>query len=355
MIDLKAQALLDDRPYNATLGKMKTAAKVFSRDVQAPGGKGKEGGAFGGWLPAATAVGTAVTLIGRVAQAAFASAREMKQNAEATGLNVDEYNRLHEVARQHGRDSQEVVTAMSKIRKSQADVINGNKVAIDSWSKLGLSQQQVAAASPLELLRALSASFKESAGGAEEYGAASRILGEETLPKLAATLKDVAAGAMESRQSMSALGAVSVAVAEKAGADWDAFWTRWKQNFVIGAAGLWSLVTRGTTAPLFEQAQAQLDDQARSAQLARERNIAAYEERRVMERAKIDKGIADITERARPGAIISDSLAKSGGMIGGQANPSLRNEQRMISIQEEIKKYLSKIAENTKDNVAKAG
>jgi hypothetical protein len=103
------------------------------------------------------AVGTITAAIKNMVD--FADA--IQDGADVIGTTIEDYQTLKTAAELAGKGVDIFDKAFKNIRKSQQDAVNGNKDAIDTFKRLGISMDMVRHAQPLELLKA---AFTRSAG-----------------------------------------------------------------------------------------------------------------------------------------------------------------------------------------------
>lgn len=356
-IELKARSTLDTGPFDAGIRRMKQSVKGFGSGM---GGSGVGMGMVGSSPIAAIA---AIAAAGAVAMYKWASSSirfgsALKDQSEAAGLSATQLQRYNAVAIEHGQNSEIIVSAIAKIRDQQGAVVNGNKAATESFSRLGISQKEVAASTPDELFRRVARAFQESNGSADAYNATADILGAKTLPQLSAILKDVGSGLENAGDQTKILSESSIEALDRMGDKFD----EWKLRIKVGLAEAFvGFVDFFRASDVQAQEAMQRDQRIQerkdAQEMARQANIQALEKKATEDaakkQAKIQTDLAAISDRAKPGAIISDTFSKVGGAIGGSASPQIRLAERSVQIQTEQARYLAKIEANTKDSTAK--
>lgn len=353
-VELKAISTLDTGPFDAGIRRMKQSAQGFGAGMGGAGGlMGRLGGL--GFLGIAAAGVGAFT---KWASSAIQFGSALKDQADAAGLSTTQLQRYNAVAIEHGQNSEIIVSAMAKIRDQQGAVVNGNKAATESFSRLGISQKEVASSTPDELFRRVAQAFTAANGTADAYNATADILGSKTLPQLAAILKDVGSGLENAGDQTKILSESSIEALDRMGDAWDAWKLKVKGNMAEAFIGFIDFFrSSDVQAQEAMQRDQRIQERKDAQEMARQANIQALEKKATEDaakkQAKIQTDLAAISDRAKPGAIISDTFSKVGGAIGGSASPQIRLAERSVQIQTEQARYLAKIEANTKDSTAK--
>lgn len=87
----------------------------------------------------------------------------------------------------------QLVQWIGKVREAQGGALRGGKEQIDAWAELGVSIEQVAGLSPLDLLTGITKRFEAGAVSAKEYAAANKLLGQSFEDLLPAAERGLAA------------------------------------------------------------------------------------------------------------------------------------------------------------------
>ena len=184
--------------------------------------------------------------------------------ATQTGLSMRQFQAMSLAIRDAGGNEEQLLQVMAKLRDSQAQVIAGNKAAVDSWGRLGVSAQDVIRASPADLLELVSQKFAAAGTDGAAFGAVLDIIGARNAPQLTEALQRLAAeGFGKLAADADAAGQVlSDATAKRLDEFGDAV-GRWKRRFLGGVGEMLAPVAGMVTgmSAFFGAAKEQFDKQ----------------------------------------------------------------------------------------------
>jgi hypothetical protein len=112
--------------------------------------------------------------------------------AEQTGLTVAQFIRLDQILKRNGASGDMLTSIMTKLRSSVADAANGSKGAQDNFRRIGLHFSELINLSPAELLLRVARATENAGQNTQAFAAAADLLGTKNLPKLNASLKQIA-------------------------------------------------------------------------------------------------------------------------------------------------------------------
>lgn len=182
--EIRVKAKLDGSEMKTGLAQLGTDAKSFASD-QIGSIKSAIAGAF--------TIGSVVAF----GQSLLELGGQISATASALGVSTDALQGLNAAAQANGSSAETLSASLSKLKDKQGEVINGNKAAVESFQRLGISAEDVAG---LDLEQLFERVAKETANADNEtsaFNATIDILGKGA-GELNQTLKQVGADGLQS-------------------------------------------------------------------------------------------------------------------------------------------------------------
>ncbi len=111
-------------------------------------------------------------------------AKYIERQAKLLGLTAEQYQTLRGVTQSYGVDQRDLTDSMAQFSQKLTEAREGNQTAIETFSQLGITMEEVRAATPNDMLGLLAEGAERTAGSIEGMTAVSRILGEEAFKQL---------------------------------------------------------------------------------------------------------------------------------------------------------------------------
>ncbi|MDB4403272.1 hypothetical protein N9204_00390 [bacterium] len=181
---LTAALNLDGKNFTAGVKGAKT--QVTSFEKQLGGLKRTMAGAF------------SVAAISIATKRLIDFASEIRHTADNLNVTTDFLQAVNARALTYGVTVENVSQAMAKMAIAQGRVLEGDKLMVDAFDALGISQEKIADMGTEELLLEIGKSFSEATNQVEAMNAVADILGVRVGPKLFAMLKDIGGEGMDS-------------------------------------------------------------------------------------------------------------------------------------------------------------
>jgi hypothetical protein len=125
-------------------------------------------------------------------KAAVDTADQIKDMTDNLEISIQGYETLSDLVKRTGGDLSALNTALSKQRASLADAWREGGRARDAYQTLGLSMSRMRQLAPERQFEAIAVAIANAADREEAFAAAGDILGEKSIPKLRAALKELA-------------------------------------------------------------------------------------------------------------------------------------------------------------------
>lgn len=375
MATLKATTKLDSTGFNTGVDKMKKKSS----------GLGATFKKLGGVMAATFSVGAVIGFT----KAIINMGSKMTDLADQSGLTLRQFQALNAVSIRAGVSSEKVQAAMAKISVSMGEAMSGAGEYVDMFQSIGLTQEKLATMNPAQVFEKLAQVMSRSQRGTEEYGAALQIIGTRSGAKLVEVMRQAAGGLDNMADSAANASLIMedelVKSLDKAADDFAIFWLQIK----VGAAKTFSALTdfgrnigkewaemiSGTVVggeTIGEELETEAQKRERTAYKLMEKNAKAEKDlklklfieltdKQIAEAKKVQaardkladkekadsiKSMEDITSKrleflkklsgvkVGTGQMPTDSLAKIGGTLGGQASPEMRNQEKLLNLAE---------------------
>jgi hypothetical protein len=301
-------------------------------------------------LAFSAAIGTAIVKTIRWAD-------ELTDAAAQTGITVRQLQEIQNAAIGTSASEDDMTAALGRLTDKQGEAIEGNKKTIASFEKLGLSAEQVANANPAELLVLVSRGYVDAGQSASAFSAAADLLGAKKLPKLREALVALGTEGSTMGEKIAKMSNRQVATLNVL-ADW---WIYLRKTVGASIRGMvadfveleigWFMKKPVADKLASAEETARMQKEKNQADLAERqkkdaRKAAIKDELKAMEeKAKREKAL-DVNMSFSP---VTDSLAKIGGMVGGQVNNAMiALAQRQLAVAERTAEYEKEIAANTR-------
>jgi hypothetical protein len=174
---------LDDSQYQRALNQNAARSKNFAKSVAS------SLGSLALRTAGPAALGAGLLKLGKDALALGADLRRM---ASAAGVSTREIQVLDFVARQNAASGDDFAKVLNRITRQLSDAEAGSATARDNFATLGLSWRTLADQPPIAALVEVARAMDRSTDRAGAFAAATRVLGDENLPKLRGALQDLA-------------------------------------------------------------------------------------------------------------------------------------------------------------------
>jgi hypothetical protein len=136
---------LDNKPFMAALTQAESKVQAFSTSSASAFSR------FGALAGGLGAVG--VTLFGHEVLKTIANIDELVDTAENLRIGVEQFQELSFAAEQLGSSTESLTGILTRMQKTIGDAAGGNKAAIESFQKIGLSVQDLIGLSPDQQLK----------------------------------------------------------------------------------------------------------------------------------------------------------------------------------------------------------
>lgn len=166
---------------SASLNSVQASASKFAKQLS---------GMFAGFFSAQALIGN---IIGRMQQA-FNWGSQLKDNAAAVGLSVEEFQQLEYAAGQAGVSAEKMHKAFNELRKRMRDANEGSKEAMSVMNALGYTNEQVTSGN-INLMQAfmrVSQAISQASSEQEKFNIATAIFGDRISLDLMRALQDYA-------------------------------------------------------------------------------------------------------------------------------------------------------------------
>lgn len=160
------------------------------------------------------AVGAAAALAAIAAASIYTAvqtgeyAEQVREQAQAIGITTDAYQELLFVASKYGIDSEKITVILSKLAVDQKAIAEGNEKTAATYATLGLSMEEVAAASPEELFARMADGFGTVTDASTRLAIASELFGDRIASQLLPLMAGGSEGLAEMAKQAHALGVV---------------------------------------------------------------------------------------------------------------------------------------------------
>jgi len=178
MADLKARATLDPSAFHAGLKSIEDGAASLQQQLSQVGRR--------------IAAGFTVGALVRTGREVIALGSQITDLATQTGLSTDQFQAFGLAVRDAGGSEEQLVTMMARLRDAQAKVIDGSEKEIETFRRLGMSQEQVIRSDTAQLLEAVARGFAKAGTNGAAFGATMDLLGVRNAPKLTEALQVLA-------------------------------------------------------------------------------------------------------------------------------------------------------------------
>ena len=175
---LKAALGMDAAQYKAGMKNATGETDKFQNKIKTVGAS----------MAAAFSVGAILNF----ARQATSLGSQLSDLASQSGINVETFQALEIAAINAGTGPEKLRTAMAKIGQTLGQARGGMKTYIDLLERAGLSQEQIARATPTETLEVLAKTVTNGQKGMADYEAVMQILGTRTGPLLIEVLNRIA-------------------------------------------------------------------------------------------------------------------------------------------------------------------
>lgn len=152
---------------SASLNAVQAAAGKFAKQLS---------GYFAGFFSAQAVIGN---ILGRMQQA-FNWGSQLKDNAAAVGLSVEQFQQLEYAAGQAGVSAEKMHKAFNELRKRMRDAGEGSKEAMAVMNALGFSSEQVASGNInlMDAFMRVSQAISSASSEQEKFNIATAIFGD---------------------------------------------------------------------------------------------------------------------------------------------------------------------------------
>ena len=352
--EILTAARIDDTLFHRGLASMK---------------KGVQGFSTGALKQVAGAIGAAfaVRAVINFSKETLTAANALDNMSKSIGVDVENLQALQRISERAGVSAERLDTALHKIAKSQAATATNTKMA-EAFATLGISAQELATLKPDEMFERISRAMRNVAPNTLEAAAAMQILGSAGLSSTQLNdvmntvardgLTNIKNQLLENNEIMSKDSVLAADQMEQAYTRMtDKMLTTGRNFFVKMTGGLFAfasavkytwrdLVAGGSDGP---KAWREGWDKA-SADLFGDMSVAGKPDKKTGGTVRPAPAADEIAQRAAKGITVgapqaADSLAKIGGIIGGQTDPARMLAERNIKIQEKIKELTEKALE----------
>lgn len=175
--ELKTVASLDDRAFSAGLGRMKSHTDTFGAGLGRL--KGMIAGAF------------TISAITSFTKSLMNMADDMMTTAETFGLSVESVLALQSAMAGSGMGAEDMMRIFGRLKDSQAEVANKNKIMLDAVAALGIGYQEFMALPIDRLLARIGEKYVEAGRSTQAFGAISDIFGQRIGPAVIEVLERI--------------------------------------------------------------------------------------------------------------------------------------------------------------------
>jgi hypothetical protein len=177
MAEVRATTKLDSRGFEVGTKKMKKSLSGLSSKP--------------GDIKSAIAGAFAVRALVGLGKEAIQFGSTISDLADQAGLTTDQFQALEVAALNAGVKQEKIRTVMSKLNVVMGQAKSGMKTYVDLFKKVGISQQELVASSPVQMLERLAKVMSESERGSVEFGAALEILGTRSGAQLVEVFRKI--------------------------------------------------------------------------------------------------------------------------------------------------------------------
>ena len=175
--ELKTVASLDDRGFSAGLGRMKSHTDTFGAGLGRL--KGMIAGAF------------TISAITSFTKSLMNMADDMMTTAETFGLSVESVLALQTAMAGSGMGAEDMMRIFGRLKDSQAEVANKNKIMLDAVAALGIGYREFMALPIDRLLARIGEKYVEAGRSTQAFGAISDIFGQRIGPAVIEVLERI--------------------------------------------------------------------------------------------------------------------------------------------------------------------
>jgi hypothetical protein len=175
MAEIKNKATLDTTQFQAGLAGMSSKVKGLGQSLKSMPGIGQ-----------ALSVGA----VAAFAKAALSSADQIDNLANQMNMGVEAVQAYQVALGEAGLSMGELQATSMKLNKAQADALNGNAQAAESFAALGIDMKSLKGADPTRMLELVGQGLARTDGQTEATAASFRLLGESS-GKLKQVLMDL--------------------------------------------------------------------------------------------------------------------------------------------------------------------
>src|SRR5690606_5126067 len=108
------------------------------------------------------------------------------------GIATEAFQALQFQAEQSGVKSEQFAAALAKTKQSVVEAIDGNRTLANAFEALGLQPETLVGLSLEDQYAAIAHGFASATAQARAFNAISKIFGEDTGPRLAGSLRELA-------------------------------------------------------------------------------------------------------------------------------------------------------------------
>lgn len=180
VVDPKSKGAAKD--LVTSLDKIKSSAAKAKAATAALGASMRELGL----IAAATKAAVSGLFTGLAANTLLVAedAKLIERQAKLLGLTAEQYQTLRGVTQAYGVDQRDLTDAMAQFAGKLGEARDGNQATIDTFQQLGISMEEIRAATPNDMLELLAEAAERTAGSIDGISAVSKVLGEEAFKQL---------------------------------------------------------------------------------------------------------------------------------------------------------------------------
>jgi len=345
---LKAKTTMDNRGFKVGMAQNQQAVKRFA------GGQIKQ---IAGLIGGAFAVGAVVNF----ARELLSTADALDNAAKQMNIGVEELQALRRETELTAGSADKMDSSLRKLTKSMGNAVAGESEQVQGFRDLGISMEQVQTLSVDQLFEKIAIKVSGASLASKEASGASKILGRAyvELNTVMQTVADVGLEnlknkMLETNQIMSEGSVLAADAMEESFNRKLKSMTNKLREFVVNAItarnelwAYWGARSGGATDQEASLIAFQQEDPLFNAQTKtdeRERKNAS------LSPSLIDKVKAPAaTSNAVSAVTAADSIAKIGGILGGQTSQQTQEQtlSRSLRVQNESKAMLDEIKKNT--------
>lgn len=116
--------------------------------------------------------------------------------SKALGISTTSFQALSAAAKLSGQSQEEVISMLQKLRKFAGAAAEGNKEAISTLTRLGLSMEGIGKQDAGAMLEKIAKASQQAATDSQVFNDVIQVLGRDSLPKMQAVLDEIAAGSL---------------------------------------------------------------------------------------------------------------------------------------------------------------